>query len=249
MATSAGTTIVSSTSPNPSPTSSCLSTGATCGIPSPGTLYLFTFLATLVLLTVVAGGIISRSVYLRRQHRQLIASGRWVPPGQPPKVEPNLTKKPQIFDAYLGGAVAENELRQWESMMPFSLTVTAQDIGLPSEPEQPQPQTNAVGVGGESAESTISGTPRIFSRRRRVLQPTNTNHNIPVLAVPTETSAIKTPVPAKASAVRTEIACIIVMPILPHHGERTMKKRDCHCLNSVWRVLMWQGASLVTKSG
>jgi len=215
-ATASGTLSASS-----SPTSTCLSTGASCGLPSPGTLYLFTFLATLLLLTVVAGGIVSRSVYLRRRQRQLIASGAWVPPGQRIKTEPNLKTKPRIFDAYLGGAVAASDLRQWECMMPFSAIATAHV--LPSEPEpsyRQQPNT-AMAAG---AESTVSGSrARIFSRRRRVLQPANMNIPVPV---PVEAPVMISPFSGRVSRLRTEIAYIIAMPMPAEHRPQPKIQSD-----------------------
>ncbi|KAG5732940.1 hypothetical protein E4T56_gene17250, partial [Termitomyces sp. T112] len=48
------------------------------------TLYLYTFLATLVLLLSVSAAIILRSLILRRRHQRLVAeamrNGTWVPP-------------------------------------------------------------------------------------------------------------------------------------------------------------------------
>jgi hypothetical protein len=124
------------------PTSSCVSTGATCGIPAAGTLYrasrqgptpstienpdrlsscaVFTFLATLLLLGLVIGGIVSRSVYLRRHQRHLIANppSQRLVPNSNSKPEANDTKsKPRIFDARLSLVRGGDRDVEWESSM------------------------------------------------------------------------------------------------------------------------------------
>lgn len=79
---------------------------------------MFTFLATLVLLGMVAGAVIARSVYLRRRQAELIASGLWVPPTQrTARGDVNVAQKPRVFDAYLGEAVSAGELIHWDSIL------------------------------------------------------------------------------------------------------------------------------------
>lgn len=66
------------------------------------------------MLIMLAGAIISRSVYLRRRQRQLIASGRWLPSGQREKGEVNLKKRPRMFDAHIAAVLSANDVKQWE---------------------------------------------------------------------------------------------------------------------------------------
>ncbi|KNZ78564.1 hypothetical protein J132_11202 [Termitomyces sp. J132] len=106
------------------------------------TLYLYTFLATLVLLLSVSAAIILRSLILRRRHQRLVAeamrNGTWVPPS-PGATGPfllgsggrrvDLTKKPKMWEAFVGSgerqtprtgkteAVTEWE---WDSIRPFA---------------------------------------------------------------------------------------------------------------------------------
>ncbi|KAJ7452207.1 hypothetical protein FB451DRAFT_696080 [Mycena latifolia] len=147
-----------------SPSSSCTLSAVSCGTPSPGTLYLFTFLATLLLLGIVAGGIVSRSVYLRRRQQQLIASGQWPPPAAP-RVKPqvNLSQRPRIFEAKLNAVVPPSELGHWEVIVPLSAVY--EPPPAPLESFDPDAVLNN--------ELSFPPTTRagIFGRRRRVLEP------------------------------------------------------------------------------
>ncbi|KAJ7458581.1 hypothetical protein FB451DRAFT_1273504 [Mycena latifolia] len=168
-----------------SPTSSCTLGAASCGLPSAGTLYLFTFLSTLLLLTAVAGAIVSRSVYLRRRQRQLIASGRWPPSRAKPEV--NLKKRPQIFEAGLSGVVPANDLGHWDVIMPISVAYTPGPAPL----EPPNSET-LLNDGPSPPPTTGAG---IFARRWRGLQPSNVIKTPPA-PVP-ETIPLADPTPSK----------------------------------------------------
>ncbi|KAF6749856.1 hypothetical protein DFP72DRAFT_1173187 [Ephemerocybe angulata] len=74
--------------------------------PSP----VYTFLATLVLLLSVSAAIVIRSFILRRRHRLMVEeamrNGTWVPQepgGRTPRRGVDLSKKPGMWDVYLGG--------------------------------------------------------------------------------------------------------------------------------------------------
>ncbi|KAF8188821.1 hypothetical protein K438DRAFT_2019185, partial [Mycena galopus ATCC 62051] len=66
-------------------------------------LYLYTFLATLILLLGVSSAIVARSICLRRRHRRMVAdalaNGTWLPPPARPRVD--LRKKPRLWDAWV----------------------------------------------------------------------------------------------------------------------------------------------------
>ncbi|KAJ7259147.1 hypothetical protein B0H12DRAFT_1109064 [Mycena haematopus] len=199
MATSTGHT-TAATNTSSTATSTCLSTGAACGVPSAETLYLFTFLATMLLLTIIGSGFVARSVQLRRRQRHLLAN----PPEQRVKPEPALKPKPRIYDVHLRGAVAENDIRDWESIMPLSAT-TATARAAPSETKPSYPP--AAEIDAVPAEETISARPT-FWRRQRILQPANVN--IPIPSPDKAPSII--PCSEKISLLRADIAYIIVMP-------------------------------------
>ncbi|KAJ7854557.1 hypothetical protein B0H14DRAFT_3449555 [Mycena olivaceomarginata] len=199
------------------PTSSCVSTGATCGIPAAGTLYLFTFLATLLLLGLVIGGIVSRSVYLRRHQRHLIANppSQRLVPNSNSKPEANDTKsKPRIFDARLSLVRGGDRDVEWESSMPFAATTMLpaeldSDLSR-AEPRPPgyqppprQAQTNDTAPMATGAENTgDSGSGSQFRRGNRLLRAnTNLNANVPgPMAIPPTVER------------RVTIAYIVLMP-------------------------------------
>ncbi|EKM52499.1 uncharacterized protein PHACADRAFT_198555 [Phanerochaete carnosa HHB-10118-sp] len=104
---------------------------------SQASLYLYTFLVTLILLLAVSGAIVTRSFIMRRRHRRMveeaIRNGTYVPPS---KTKKELGQKPAIYDAFLSvdGAVdlavggkskgrstvpALEEMR-WEDTLPVS---------------------------------------------------------------------------------------------------------------------------------
>ncbi|KIY50245.1 hypothetical protein FISHEDRAFT_71854 [Fistulina hepatica ATCC 64428] len=117
---SAASSVLSS-SATISPTSSSVATTST-GISGSASLYLYTFLATLVLLLGVSAAIVIRSIMLRRQHRRLIEeairNGTWVlPPAQAAKVD--LSKKPRMYEVYVD---KEGNMYNatWEAVTPFA---------------------------------------------------------------------------------------------------------------------------------
>jgi len=79
--------------------------GVGSSLTNSGALYLYTFLATLILLLSVSGLIAARSIIHNRRHRRMveeaIRNGTYVPPVRPGDVD--LSKEPQLWEAYLGG--------------------------------------------------------------------------------------------------------------------------------------------------
>ncbi|KAJ7607281.1 hypothetical protein DFH06DRAFT_1347545 [Mycena polygramma] len=227
-----------------SPSASCLSTGALCG-PStaPGTLYLFTFLATLLLLTTVAGGITARSVYLRRRERRLIAAGI-LPPRAPRTLNSTATdkdtvvvkKKPRMYEVCFG--LDENKAAGevgWEGIVPLSAAYAA-----PPKVEIPQPVPEpAQEVASALIEPVFGLRAFLNSRRRHVLRSNNTISN----PVPNSDSTINanidpvqgTPAPAPSSlphvtkeALRAEVACVIAMPAPPAYSYSPSRNPTSH---------------------
>lgn len=98
---------------------------------SSGALYLYTFLATLVLLLSVSSAIVVRSLILRRRNGRLIAeaiaNGTWF---QNPTAPPPVGDKPAFFEAFVAGSKGENAEKNpvetedvdWQDIMPFSAT-------------------------------------------------------------------------------------------------------------------------------
>ncbi|KAK7053618.1 hypothetical protein R3P38DRAFT_3254158 [Favolaschia claudopus] len=135
-------------------TSTCITTAASCGVlPSPGTLYLFTFLATLLLLVVLAAGIISRSIYLRR--RQLNHPPANNNNRRQPKPEIDVAKsKPRFYDAeipvfgwhnqnhYHNANGTQEKPWDWEYFVPLSAGVLTQPSSLNDDKSPPAPTTS-----------------------------------------------------------------------------------------------------------
>ncbi|KAJ7082118.1 hypothetical protein C8R44DRAFT_823142 [Mycena epipterygia] len=206
MATSPTQTMATATTSGSSiPSSSCNQNTSVCGIPSPGMLYLFTFLATLLMLIILAAAIISRSVYLRRRQRQLIASGQWVPPGQREKGEVNLKKRPRMFDAHVAAVVYSSDLKQWELILPLSAgyeSPPAVILGASENAHEGESSGAAV-----PTLTTVAGT---FLRPRRTLSP---NITVPAL-VPPPPQADAIPLPdTEPKKLRAQLAYIIAMPV------------------------------------
>ncbi|KAJ7023653.1 hypothetical protein C8F04DRAFT_1240078 [Mycena alexandri] len=206
MASSASGTPTSSTSP--SSASTCLSTGAICGIASsPGTLYLFTFLSTLLLLSIVAGGIVSRSVYLRRRQQRLMATGAWAPPSRRAAMtlETSLRKKPTMYEADLSVLVVECDLRCWESVKPLAAAYRPPAVRpIPVPPEVVYAVDDAAALG-----ESIPAQTRIFSRARQLLRSTDVESNP---APPLPEPIVTIPLREASRNLRLQAAYVIAMP-------------------------------------
>ncbi|KAF8339285.1 hypothetical protein F5887DRAFT_981753 [Amanita rubescens] len=120
------------------PSSTPTDNGENNSLTSSASLYLYTFLATLVLLLVVSAAIVVRSFILRRRHRMMIEeafrNGTLLSPtiaagyGLRPRVD--LSKKPKMWDAWIekseqptSGRSREKEW-YWDMMKPFSAVYT-----------------------------------------------------------------------------------------------------------------------------
>ncbi|KAJ7143658.1 hypothetical protein C8R46DRAFT_565930 [Mycena filopes] len=137
--------------------------GGGSGIQSSAQLYLYTFLATLILLLGVSSAIVVRSLLLRRRHRRMveeaIANGTWVPPAPRLRIDPR--KKPRIWDAFLAPPAVpattattaflrtntSEPLRgglgvEWEGIMPFAASYTPSAKSTPA-PAAAAPSTLA----------------------------------------------------------------------------------------------------------
>ncbi|KAL1682935.1 hypothetical protein EV122DRAFT_249098 [Schizophyllum commune] len=106
---------------------------------SSASLYLYTFLATLILLLGVSAAIVIRSLILRRRHRALveeaIRNGTWIPPATRPRVD--LSKKPKLHEAFLDAHsthTQDADWLSWDGIFPFSATYIN-----PSYPTPPAP--------------------------------------------------------------------------------------------------------------
>ncbi|KAG7443789.1 uncharacterized protein BT62DRAFT_995821 [Guyanagaster necrorhizus] len=92
---------------------------------SSASLYLYTFLATLILLLGVSAAIVFRSLILRRRHRRMvneaILNGTWIPPASRRGMRFDPSQKPIMYEAAMN---IEKNHHDWEACKPFSVSYT-----------------------------------------------------------------------------------------------------------------------------
>jgi len=128
--TGSATGTATSSAPSGSNSSNDNSPGSS-NITNSASLYLYTFLATLVLLLGVSAAIVVRSLILRRRHRRMIEeairNGTYVPPNvlanSRGRIDP--AKKPKMWEA----AVFESEWKgkegEWSDILPVSASISS----------------------------------------------------------------------------------------------------------------------------
>lgn len=107
-------------------------------------LYLYTFLATLVLLLLVSGAVIVRSIMIRVRARRAIEesirNGTYVPP--PPRPGSTNAPKPVFYDAHLKekdmDVLTDEKNGKWDGVVP----VAAVFVPSTSQPTLPRPATS-----------------------------------------------------------------------------------------------------------
>ncbi|KAJ7440780.1 hypothetical protein B0H11DRAFT_2252602 [Mycena galericulata] len=161
--------------------------------PPPATLYLYTFLSTLILLLLLSSGIIARSVVLRRRQQIAVANGTWVPPSGRRETTHTLRPKPELFDLYIADGAKQD--KEWGNMKPFS----ASDL-------QPPPKAPAVLSYPEPA-------PSVPARRamREVLHSYIPFH-APSISPTRDTELAFVSTPPSAGHGRVRIATLVAMP-------------------------------------
>ncbi|KAJ7647941.1 hypothetical protein FB45DRAFT_894821 [Roridomyces roridus] len=111
---SPSTLSASAGSSSPSASSSSKCSAGPCA-PPPATLYLFTFLSTIIILFLVAGGLLLRGYVLRRRQFLAIANGTWVPPGRLQDAP-----RPEMYEIYINGKHSIRGAEPWGSFKPLS---------------------------------------------------------------------------------------------------------------------------------
>ncbi|GJE89118.1 hypothetical protein PsYK624_052120 [Phanerochaete sordida] len=199
---------------------------------SQASLYLYTFLVTLVLLLTVSGAIVTRSVVLRRRHRRLveeaIRNGTYVPPAS--RTRRRLGEKPVLHDAFLGLGDPEDCVNEekpgrasliaaetgWEDIFPVSVQFVHRD--------GPRSCSSDADVTDRSAAAAALASPQSW-RHRLVTVPIAfiirafgfpTSRNVPpaVVAAAVPTSAAEKIDSTTACAL---VSVIVAMPRPPSH--------------------------------
>lgn len=155
---------------------------------SSASLYLYTFLATLVLLLGVSAAIVVRSLVLRRRHRRMIEeairNGTYVPPNvlANSRGRIDLAKKPKMWEATLVGNGSSKE-GGWADILPVSASISSStpepDISGKADPNTGTGAANG-GTGGAqdaprvSTLRAVAGAPaRIALGAFRLISPPN----------------------------------------------------------------------------
>ncbi|KAJ7719936.1 hypothetical protein B0H16DRAFT_393644 [Mycena metata] len=206
-----------------SPGSSCNDL-QNCSSPPPATLYLYTFLSTLIILLLVSAGIITRSVFLRRRQRLAIANGTW-PANRRRENYLATRKRPVMYETYVapprsGGRSKHDEEERWSAMKPFS----ASDIAPP--PMKPTPLPLPMSVA-----HTTSMQHSAAGQMRSVVHRYNPFRSPPAPPSPVELSAPPPPLPptdppmshTSYSPSQVRVAFLVAMPSPPEQDQQLVE--------------------------
>ncbi|KAF9470276.1 hypothetical protein BDN70DRAFT_727849 [Pholiota conissans] len=217
-------------------------------IATSASLYLYTFLATLVLLLSVSAAIVIRSFILRRRHRlmveEAIRNGTWVPPTPPTRpARVDLSKKPVLWEAYIDekgtvqgmyasdshgdrkAATSEHwraeHSKDWDTIKPFSAAYVAKT-----------PEVVAAAAAGIAAHSNLSLPLNGVPASATGLGTTPSATSVHRLAVPNDVSVSPAPAgvpPAGQLPVPVTAPAPSPTPRTPIH--RTLLSRAMRMLN------------------
>lgn len=188
----------STTSTSSTPTSS-----SEPGLTSSAALYLYTFLATLVLLLAVSSAIVVRSLILRRRHQRIveeaIRAGTWHPhqayDPRNSRRRRDIGKKPKMWETWLrSGHEAGDSKCAWNDIIPIHAAYNNPTPQFPTE-ESVQTQTD------------------VQSRTMRLLRPFH--RHSPSLASPNVASIPASSSPTTSASPAVRVAVLIAMPIPP----------------------------------
>jgi len=181
MSSTSATSASSTSSPTP--------TSGSSGAPQSSALYLFTFLATLLLLLAVSCAIVIRSFILRRRFRrrieEAIAAGVLIPgslddgpAGAMGRRRRDFGEKPKLWEVWVdengqmheGSSDDEYNMKgegKWEDILPVSATILSSSKSTPTSGDGDQTHENA----GEPQSRRRVILNRMFSNRRPMAPP------------------------------------------------------------------------------
>ncbi|KAG2139830.1 uncharacterized protein EDB93DRAFT_692331 [Suillus bovinus] len=201
-----------------SPTASMSDTSSTNSaepsLTSSAALYLYTFLATLVLLLAVSSAIVIRSLVLRRRHQRIveeaIRAGTWLPhqayDPRGSRRRRDIGKKPKLWEAWLRSGEEESPADvkcSWDDIMPvYAAHIKSSPTPRSSRSQSPQTRSDS------------------SSRTMRFLRPYRTTFS----SAPATSSPIAPPTPVSSSPSTSapssvSVAVLIAMPTAQHTRE------------------------------
>ncbi|KAJ7741776.1 hypothetical protein DFH07DRAFT_1063896 [Mycena maculata] len=166
-----------------------------CSAP-PATLYLYTFLSTLIILMCVSAAIIVRSVILRRRQQIAIANGTWVTPTNRREHVYIARPRPQMFDLYIADGEKHDE-KQWGAMKPLSASPIAEPAKAPTRSPHPESMAAQHGPLRRAVREEIHDMLRFFRAP-------------PAPPPPTMEPAVPSALPTPTTRVR--VATLVAMP-------------------------------------
>ncbi|KAG2047207.1 hypothetical protein BDR06DRAFT_964225 [Suillus hirtellus] len=187
-------------------------TSAEPSLTSSAALYLYTFLATLVLLLAVSSAIVIRSLILRRRHQRIveeaIRAGTWLPhqPYDPrgSRRRRDVGKKPKLWEAWLRSGDEEGAADikcAWDDIMPvYAAHIKSSPSPRSSRPQSPQSRSDA-----------SSRTMRFLRSYRTPFSPAPATSSPIVPSTPVSSS------PSTSAPYSVSVAVLIAMPT-PNHA-------------------------------
>ncbi|TDL15030.1 hypothetical protein BD410DRAFT_796767 [Rickenella mellea] len=201
------------------------------------TLYLYTFVATLVVLLAISGAIILRSIILRRRQRRLveeaIRNGTYVPPSQ--RYDPKLAKRPLLHDAYMKEAhvhqpeSSEMTMEKWSDIRPLSAAIVPSKAAATLAPLSVSGGMYGQQIGIRGLARRLGPNP--FNWVDRLLDPPPHSPTPPTPPTPTYDSTVPVSSPHLSPSSPTathpqphilRVAVLISMPN-PHHHHQSRK--------------------------
>lgn len=211
--TTTSSPLFESSFPGTSATTSASSTPSSSSEPSltsSAALYLYTFLATLVLLLAVSSAIVIRSLILRRRHQRIveeaIRTGTWLPhqayDPRSSRRRRDIGKKPKMWEAWLRSRDGGDDGKcAWNDIMPIYASYAKASPQFPAE---------------ESAETQSD----VQSRTMRFLRPFHRHPSS--LQSPNVASAPASSSPPRSASPALRVAVLVAMPCPPQQRAREM---------------------------
>ncbi|KAF9067990.1 hypothetical protein BDP27DRAFT_1364518 [Rhodocollybia butyracea] len=253
---------------SPTPAASAGSNNPNNGPPSIGnsaSLYLYTFLATLVLLLGVSAAIVIRSLVLRRRHRRMIEeairNGTYVSPSvlAHSRGRVDLAKKPKLWEATVLREL--NSKGEWSDVFPVSASISSKTGTIPlpvttsnSSSDTSSDSTTDNAVSTTTTTSRLRAIPRGALGAWRFISPTSRRSASPSSTSNSSSSAETKPrqphqaLPSAETTTPThfDVAVLIAMPGAANRAKEGGEDEDLpHVEVGVAEIVVPPGTPLI----
>lgn len=227
-------------------------------------LYLYTFLATLVLLLGVSAAIVIRSLILRRRHRRMIEeairNGTYVSPSvlAHSRGRVDLAKKPKLWEATVLREL--NSKGEWSDVFPVSASISSKTGTIPlpvtsnSSSDTTSDSTTDNAVSTTTTTSRLRAFPRGALGAWRFISPTSRRSSSPSSTSNNSSSAETKPrqphqaLPSAEATIPThfDVAVLIAMPGAANRAKEGGEEEDLpHVEVGVTEIVVPPGAPLI----